>query len=61
VCLKENAFQPSSPLRHMAELYKTLILAQFDKPMLCVYADGGPDHRTTYVSVKLSLIAVKFD
>ena len=31
--------------------------------MLCVYTDGGPDHCTTYVSVKLSLIALflKFD
>ena len=31
--------------------------------MLCVYTDGGPDHRITYVSVKLACIALflKFD
>lgn len=30
--------------------------------MLCVYTDGGPDHRITYVSVKLAYIAFfKFD
>jgi len=44
VCLKESAFQPSSPLRHIAELYNILLLAQFDKPMLCVYTDGGPHY-----------------
>ncbi|XP_065883057.1 uncharacterized protein [Dysidea avara] len=58
VCLKESAFQPSSPLRHMSELHKILTQANFDKPILCIYTDGGPDHRTTYVSVKLSLIAL---
>ena len=26
--------------------------------MLCVYTDGGPDHRITYVSVKLAYIAL---
>ena len=47
----------------MAELHKTLVQVNFDKAILCVYTDGGPDHRTTYVSVKLSLIALflKFD
>jgi len=31
--------------------------------MLCIFTDGGPDYQTTYVSVKLSLIALylKFD
>ena len=28
------------------------------KSILCVYSDGGPDHRLTYVSVQLSLIAL---
>ena len=28
------------------------------KPILLMYTDGGPDHRLTYVSVQLSLIAV---
>jgi len=29
--------------------------------MLCIYTDGGPDHQTTYVSVKLSLLYLKLD
>ena len=44
VCLKESAFQSSSPLRYMCELHKILKQANFDKPMLCIYTDGGPDH-----------------
>ena len=28
------------------------------KPMLLIYTDGGPDHRLTYLSVQLSLIAL---
>ena len=40
--LKEGAFEPSSPLRHVTELH----------------CDGGPDHHLTYLSVKLSLISL---
>ncbi len=29
-----------------------------EKPVLFLYTDGGPDHRVTYTSVKLSLIAL---
>ena len=32
VCLKESAFQPSSPLRHVCKLYKILYQANFDNP-----------------------------
>lgn len=28
------------------------------KPMLLIYTDGGPDHRLTYLSVQLSVIAL---
>lgn len=58
VLFKENAFQPSSPRRHMAELKK--ILQRFGpvKPILVLYTDGGPDHRLTYLSVQLSLISL---
>ena len=47
----------------MTELHKSLLFSQFDKPILCVNTDGGPDHRITYVSVKLAHIALflKFD
>ena len=27
-------------------------------PILLIYTDGGPDHRSTYMSVKLSMIAL---
>ena len=28
------------------------------QPVLLLYSDGGPDHRVTYMSVKLALIAL---
>ena len=58
VIFKENAFQPSSPHRHMAELKKILDDLAPVKPVLLLYTDGGPDHRLTYLSVQLSLIAL---
>ena len=48
--LKGGAFEPSSPLRHnMAELFPIMLSlnGQLDKLILCVYTDGGPDHRVT--------------
>ena len=60
VTMKDSIFEPSSPLRHAAELSGILqrevnfIL----KPVLLVYSDGGPDHRVTYVSVKAAMIAL---
>ena len=60
VGLKEGAYEPSSPLRHATELNSALndhtLLA--DKSVLFLYCDGGPDHRLTYLSVKLSLICL---
>ena len=52
--MKENCFEASSALRHMCELgsYK-----ENNKPILILYTDGGSDHRLTFMSVKLSLIA----
>ena len=58
VGLKEAVFEPSSALRHSTELYHTLLTDIADKPVLFLYTDGGPDHRTTYVSTQLSLIAL---
>lgn len=55
--IKDSIFEASSPFRHVAELGK--ILEQDEKkPALFIYTDGGPDHRTTYNSVKLSLIVL---
>ena len=64
VCVKESAFEPSSPFRHCAELCNVVSSQGLDsQPILCLYSDGGPDHRLTYLSVQLTLIAVflKFD
>lgn len=60
VGLKEGAFEPSSPLRHVTELNSALKDRDFlvGRPILFLYCDGGPDHRLTYLSVKLSLIAL---
>ena len=55
--LKEGVFEPSSPQRHVTEL-KSCLSATENKPVLFVYSDGGPDHRLTYLSVKLSLISI---
>ena len=42
----------------MCELYNILCSVSFSKSILFLYSDGGPDHRLTYVSVKLSLICL---
>ena len=58
--LKEGAYEPSSPLRHVTELNGAL--AKYNllsgKSILFLYTDGGPDHRLTYLSVQLSLISL---
>ena len=54
--LKESAFEPSSPIRHSTELIRCL--DHIDKPILLLYTDGGPDHRLTYLSVQVALIAL---
>lgn len=58
VDLKDAIFEPSSPFRHMCELYNTLQSISFSKHILFLYSDGGPDHRLTYISVQLSLICL---
>lgn len=47
----------------MAELFDVLKRSSFANPVLFLYSDGGPDHRLTYYSVRLSLISLflKFD
>ena len=55
---KEGAFEPSSPLRHSAELASAIATQAETKPVLFIYSDGGPDHRVNYVSVKVALIAL---
>jgi len=58
VIYKDAVFQPSSLMRHAAEVNSWLIEQLGEKSMLFVYTDGGPDHRLTYISTQLSLIAL---
>ena len=59
VVLKDKIFQPSSALRHATETVKVLRgdAEQLEKPILILYTDGGPDHRTTFQSVQIAHIA----
>ncbi len=57
--LKDPIFQPSSPIHHTTELYNILLKEELvDKPMLCLYTNGGPDHQCTYAHVQLSYICL---
>ena len=64
VTSKDKVSQPSSPLRHATEMCQ-LVQTHFsdngalsDKSILVVVSDGGPDHRVTFGSVKVSAIAL---
>ncbi|PKC59726.1 hypothetical protein RhiirA1_426666 [Rhizophagus irregularis] len=57
--LKDPIFQPSSPLRHATELFNILLDENlYNKPVLCLYTDGGPDHHCTYTRVQLLYICL---
>ena len=58
VGFKDAVFKPSSPIRHATELHNLLVTEMGTKSILLLNSDGGPDHRLTYVSVQLSLIAL---
>jgi len=58
VMFKEGVFEPSSPLRHSAELTNTIATQVIMKTILFIYSDGGPDHRVNYISVKVALIVL---
>ena len=64
---KNKVTQPSSPLRHSMELSKILFCdgcaddsVGGNKSVLLVLSDGGPDHRLSYGSVQVSLLALFF-
>lgn len=58
VTYKDSIFQPSTPYRHAAELEKVLTCTDKTKPILCLYTDGGPDHRNTFLTVQISLVSL---
>ena len=45
-------------MRHGTELNSWLTMEIGDKSVLFLHTDGGPDHRVTYVSTLISLIAL---
>ncbi len=51
-------FEASKPVRHATELFRALEAANLANPVLCLYTDGGPDHRVTFHSVKQALKAL---
>ena len=57
VGVKDLILEPSSPLRHITELFN-ILNAEEAKPVLFIYTDGGPDHRLSYLSVKLALVCL---
>ena len=57
--MKDKATQPSSPMRHSAETQNILhVDGAYNKPVLLIVSDGGPDHRVNFGSVKMALIAL---
>ena len=60
VGLKDASFEPSSPVRHMTELFRVLEVNSLahNLPIVFIYTDGGPDHRLTFISVQISLICL---
>lgn len=60
VTLKDKVMQPSNALRHATELSK-VIESNFSSQVpqiLLLISDGGSDHRVTFLSVKVALIAL---
>ena len=55
IMCKDAAFEPSSPVRLSAELYNIIKEKAIERSVLFFYSDGGPDHRVTYLSIKLDL------
>ena len=61
VTYKDSAFEPSSPIRHAAELAGLLSEKAIMNPVVFIYSHGGPDHWVTYMSIKLAQISLCVD
>ena len=61
VTLKDKFRKPSSALRHAAEQCNILSSHSPDSPVLLFVSDGGPDHRLTFYSVKISLLQLDLE
>lgn len=58
VLYKDSAFEPLSPICHATELYSLLSEKALTESVMFVFSDRGPDHRVTYMSVKLLMICL---
>ena len=60
VSVKDAVFQPSFPLRHSAEIMKVLEETKLvdDLQVLLLYADGGPAHNITFMTVVMALLCL---
>ena len=58
VGVKDSVFQPSSGARHATELAEVLKSSENINLILLLYTDGGPDHRLTFLSCQLALLAL---
>ena len=54
VIVNDSVFEASTPFRHAASIRDIVAT----NPISLIYSDGGPDHRLTYESVKMSLTAL---
>ena len=61
--LKITAISPSSALKNAREVGDVSIVkygsVEQIPPALIMYTDGGPEHRTTFLSVKITIIALQ--
>ena len=62
VTLKDKVLQPSSALRYSVELHN-IVQTKCEKEgstnhIALIISDGGPDHRLTYLSVKVAMIVL---
>ncbi len=64
VTCKDKVSQASSALRHVTEIMSIVTTSfstdglQSNNPIFILVTDGGPDHRLTFASVKISLLAL---
>jgi hypothetical protein len=58
VILKNQLFEPSSAMRHAAEVFKNLNDVDRRRPIMTLYTDGGPDHRTNFITVIIADLAL---
>ena len=62
ILVKSTALKPSTALRNAREIANALVKKYGNinnvPPILVLYTDGGPEHRTNFLSVKIAAIAL---